>query len=320
LRRLELDRTNIGAAFAFAIAADRRELAVRIAVASRRFWHSHGHLVEGLAALNAALDVMPEADHEARGKLVNGAGILAAQQGDYEAARSLFKRAADLGRQFRSRKQLGNALGNLARIAMIEGDYTQAEELLEQALKDDPHDEYVATLVLECLSEVALARNDLDRALLLAQECCSLARKAGSASMMGNAALALGTALLERAELTEAAVVLHESLGLKVEIAERPGLAECLEVVGGFCAASGDGETAAMLLGAASSVRASVGAARSPDLDAGYRRYVARAHHETVGAAFDRAFAKGTALSTAEAVAVALDAVSTDDRAAAVPS
>ena len=306
LHRLELEHGNTRAALAFAIEAGQRELAVRLALASRRFWHWYGHLAEGLASLRAALAVSLGTEPDPRCRMLNGAGILAAEQGDYEAAQLLFEELLALARAAGVQEMVAQALGNIAVLALHEGNLARAEDLLEEALQTAPDSDYFAAVSFEELAALAAARQDLDRAKGLAEDACALAQRIGSPRMLGNARLMLGTVLLERRELGEAASVLREALALKLEIAERSGLGDCLEVLGELAAAQGEGKAAALLFGAAARIRSSVGAARTANLQGAYARYTDLARREAGARAFDDAFDEGGRLPLTDVLALAL--------------
>jgi predicted ATPase/DNA-binding SARP family transcriptional activator len=309
LAELELEHGNIAAAFSFAVGANDAELALRLALASRRFWNAHSHLAEGLAALQAALELAPAADPVTQALILNSAGILAAEQGDYAEARRSWERCVDLGRRLRDDERLACALSNLARLAMFEGELDSAWTLCEQALETAPREKFVSSVIRQNLALIASVRGDLDRARELAEEACSIMR-APSPRMVADAKLILGRVLLEQRELDLASQVLEETLASKLETDDRSAFADCLDVVGELCAARGEGEEAARIFGAATSVRATFGATQSPELTAGYLRYVELAREEAGEAAFAHAFEGGMALAMREAMARGLEAVS----------
>src|SRR5207244_4397677 len=84
LDQLEREHDNLRAALTFALQHDR-DLALRMAIGLLRFWEIRGHLAEGLSAVAAALAGRDEVTEE-RARALNSAGVLAAEQGDYEAA------------------------------------------------------------------------------------------------------------------------------------------------------------------------------------------------------------------------------------------
>src|SRR5260370_1351548 len=67
--------------------------AVRLGVGVRRFWQIHGYLVEGRQALESALAATPDGPSELRANALNMSGILAGEQGEFDAARASFQAA-----------------------------------------------------------------------------------------------------------------------------------------------------------------------------------------------------------------------------------
>ena len=93
LARLDAERENVHAALEFAIAERDGETAVALVANVWRHWLERGSLTEGraLAAAALALDGEPS---PARVHALNGAGALAAEQGDFAAARAALRGGA----------------------------------------------------------------------------------------------------------------------------------------------------------------------------------------------------------------------------------
>ena len=314
-RRVELEHRNVYEAFAFALDAGRSDLVVRLAVASRRFWYLHGHLEKGLENLEAALGVAPAEDLGLQAVLHNNVGIFAAEQGAYEKAADAFGRCAELHRESGDQLGLSCVLVNLSRLAAFDSEPDRARDLLEEALRLDPEGAERSAISYANLSLCAVDQGDLDGALSLAEKGCSIARRQESARMISDATLALGRVLVERGELERALTALRECLAAKLEIAERPGLAECLEAIAEPCAVGHDPDVAAMLYGCAESIRASVGAARLPDTEARYVRYSSLARSLMGDHAYEGAFEDGRRLPLPDAVEKARAAVAVGDHA-----
>jgi predicted ATPase/DNA-binding SARP family transcriptional activator len=310
LDRLEVEHGNIRVALAFAIGAPDGELALRLALASHRFCFLHGHFAEGLAALEAALEVAPDADPNVQASLCNAAGMLAAEQGEYEGARRWWERCADLADRQGNAALLGCSLANQGRLAWFDGDLESARGFYERSLETNPADDIAVAVSRGNLALIAAARHDLERALELATETLAIAESVESPRLLANARLTLGRVLLERGEAEQAAAVLRPALESKLEIDDRAGFAECLDVIGELCVARGRDREAATVFGAAAAVRASFGVLQSPELHADYVRYSERAREQAGARAFDRAYDKGAALGVPEAMALGVAAAS----------
>jgi tetratricopeptide (TPR) repeat protein len=274
LGRLELEHGNLRAALAFLLEAGEHDASLRLAGALRRFWEVHGHLAEGRRWLEAALEQSDDAPRLARVKALNGAGMLAGDQGDFEAARGFFEPSLELARALRDEGRIGAALANLGNLALFRQDYAEARELYEEAAELWRRVGHTRRLsvALENLGCVALGEGDVDGAVALLEEALELAREGGTLRVVASASRTMARALLVRADLERAAGVLDEALKLAQELGDRHGLAECLEAAAALTAAQGDLPAAARLVGAAEGLLASFGARRKPDEHAWYER------------------------------------------------
>jgi tetratricopeptide (TPR) repeat protein len=185
--------------------------------------------------------------------------------------------------------------------------------LIEQAVETSRGSEVTSALPMENLALIALAENDLERALALAEEARDVAQRAGSARMLGAVTQTLGRVRLARGELDEAKGLLEESLALAREVDEPQAVAARLEALGELAAARREGRKAAILFGAASSVRVSVGAFRDPDQQASYLHYSTLARESAGEAIFERSYIQGAHVPPAEALALAEGATAAVD-------
>src|SRR5581483_6099020 len=175
LRRLALDHDNYRQAIRWALTHGDGATALKLSTALCRFWDVRGHHSEGRAWLAQALAAAPPSDAFARVRVraLQGAGGLAAEQGDLdeaiqltEASLQLARRTGDragrasallwlgiqtmwrheldrasyylqqslaLARQLDDRIGLARALVNLAHVARQQGDFSQAQLWVEQS-------------------------------------------------------------------------------------------------------------------------------------------------------------------------------------------
>ena len=94
LARLEAEHGNLRAALAYAVETADSSSALRLVVGVRRFWQIHGYLAEGRESLESALAATEGTPSELRANGFNMLGILAGEQGDFDAARVEFSAAA----------------------------------------------------------------------------------------------------------------------------------------------------------------------------------------------------------------------------------
>ncbi|HET6319470.1 MAG TPA: LuxR C-terminal-related transcriptional regulator, partial [Chloroflexota bacterium] len=131
IERLDREQDNLRAALIWSQAADRSDIALRLAGALTLFWRFQGNLAEGRRWLRqvvaTAIDRAPEPER-ARwlAKAHAGAGHLAHLQGDVAAARPLLEAAAEHWRDLADARGLAYVLIDLGQVAMLEGDMARA--------------------------------------------------------------------------------------------------------------------------------------------------------------------------------------------------
>ena len=303
LERLEAEHANLRAAISRAREAGDGEAAVRLAAGLRRFWFVHGHAEEGLRTFEAVLELPGDVAPIARNKALNGAAMLAAERGDYAAARRFLELSVELAEELGDPHRIGVATSNLGNLALYEERWEEAERLYERAIElhrgISPRDQGIA---LENLGLAVAGAGDLERAAGLLTDAVAVGERTGSLREAASARVALAWVSMERGDTEHA----HELLAIAhrtfVELADRGKTAECIEAHAGVAAAEGRAEEAARLLGAADALRESVGSVRQPDQDRWVRRLTARL---TVSLDdFEAAHAAGRATASAQAEAL----------------
>jgi predicted ATPase/DNA-binding SARP family transcriptional activator len=307
LERLDREHGNLRAALAFALESGDGETALRIAAALRWFWHIHGHIAEGRRWTEAALARAGDAPELTQVKALNGAGIVAAEQGDHGAARRFFAQSLALARKLGRADRIAAALANLGNLALFEGDYEGARAHYEESVGLWREAENVGrtAATTENLGCVAMLEGDLARAIALFEESEALADKAGDIQQRASSKRALVRALVLEGELDRAAALADASLTLTIEVGERAGLAEGLDACAGLAAMRDDAPMAATLFGAADAVLESIGALRTPDHRPWYERVATLVRSRLDDAAFARAYERGRELPPDEAVELA---------------
>jgi predicted ATPase/DNA-binding SARP family transcriptional activator len=275
--RLELEHDNLRAALSFVRERAEADVELRFCVALWRFWQIHGHLDEGRSALEAALASNPSGDPALLTRALNGAGVLAGEQGDFEAAAGFFEPSLELARQLGDHARIAGALANLGNLALFSGDLPRARLLYEESIEEAVLGDASSTelIVRENLGLVALDEGDLERAIVLLEKSAALAASEQDERTRASSTRALAAALLASGDLVRARSLLGESLTLARRLGELNGIAYCFDTFAGLAAAEGDPEEAALLFGAADVVRSSIGAQRPPDQQPLYEQWLA---------------------------------------------
>jgi predicted ATPase/DNA-binding SARP family transcriptional activator len=226
-----------------------------------------GDHARAIALLDEALELVGElgALEDTADLLYQRAHVLI-RGGDPEAARAGFERGIELGRRAGTPDKVAAGYQGLGDAARLLGDAAQARRLYETALTGYASERFIAVAargaVLIGLAWLAIAENDTGRARDLLREALEGSFDHPLFLYQTNAATALA----------------------------------------GVAAAEGDGERAALLLGAAKALR---GIQVAGDADA--ERVAADARALLGGAAYERAFAEGAALPRDRARALLTD-------------
>jgi predicted ATPase/DNA-binding SARP family transcriptional activator len=308
--RLETEHDNLRSAIEFALDSGDGIAALRLGAGLQRFWHIHGHLAEGRRALEAALAAAPDSDPVLRAKALNGAGVLAGEQGDFEAARQFFEPARTHAEAAGDRRMSAAARVNLGNLAFYAGELEEGRRLYAEALEDSlaVGDAHGAAIARTNLGLVALIADEPATAVELFNEAAEQARIAGDDRELGAALRGLASAQLELGEIERVGSLLAESLVLARRLEEPTAIAESLDAAAGLAAAVRDPDRAAHLFGAADTVRSSIGALRQPDQQALYERWLARTLSQLDAASFTARYEQGRALTLDEACALAVPA------------
>ena len=306
--RLEDEHSNLRAALAFALETGDSVSALRLVVGIRRFWHIHGYLAEGRQALESALAAASEEPSELRANALNMAGILAGEQGEFDAARARFEAALADARASGSTRVISSALVNLGNLAFFGGELEVARDLYKESIEHfvSLGDTRGQALAKENVGLMALTAGDVPEGVTWLTEALELAREVGDDREIGAASRSLAAAMIELGDGAQATSLLAESLALARELGEPHGIAVCLDTFAGLAATGGEVERAATLFGASDAARASIGAQRQPDHQILYDRWLARtlAHLDTN--AYSIHYESGRALTLDEACALAL--------------
>ena len=143
LERLEREHDNLRAALQWLVDQGRAELAARLAGALWRFWEAHNYLSEGRRWLETTLTMVNRVSHslpekrasvsiELRIKALNGAGILANDQGEYPCARELLEASLLLCRALGDKHGIATTLNHLAAVAWFQADHARHRAISEE--------------------------------------------------------------------------------------------------------------------------------------------------------------------------------------------
>jgi non-specific serine/threonine protein kinase len=265
LAELEREHPNLRSALAWFQAQGDAEAMLRLAAALWRFWFIRGYPREGRAWLARALAVSHPWSPALR-EALNGACMMAGNQGDHLEATALAERLLTLAREQGDPEAVARALHLLSYAATYRHDRDQARTLARQALAiarelDDPQSfpDHLNRLGIE--EHIA---GDYARAAALYAEAQSIWRGLGCTWELVVVTTNLGVTAQAQGEITRAAIHYHESLMLLQEVGETWMIEELLALVAAVAAESGDPERAARLIGATDRLIEAIGFALVP--------------------------------------------------------
>jgi non-specific serine/threonine protein kinase len=264
MRRLEREHDNLRAALGLARERGAGETGLRLAAALARFWYMRGYLSEGLEWLDEMLS-LPAAGNAgalgARGRALNGAGMLAQALSELGRAAARIEESLGLHRELGDARGIAISLNSLGNLAVAQGNYERAAPLFEESLelfKTLGTTMGIAT-TLSNLGLVAQYQGEYARAVELHQESLALRREmqdaAGIALTLGN----LGLLARDQGDAARAESLHRESLALRRELGDRMGVALALNNLGLVAADRGDYERAATFFGESLTLRRELG-------------------------------------------------------------
>jgi predicted ATPase/class 3 adenylate cyclase len=304
--QLSLEHDNVRAALSRSLDSCGG-LALRLAASLWRFWHQRGHLVEGRQWLERSLE-RASGGGGARARALNGAGVLAAEQGDIGRAMHYQEESLQVARRTGDRSAEATALCDLASCLDYERPTARGAALLEeatQAFEEVGDVDGVRTALLNLgvsqrqMGDLDAAREALERAVQFDD--------LGDSPVRAHALTELAVVRLLQSNAAAARPLLAEALAAQAASEARLYGDWTLHVVASQAALAGSPVRAVRLAAAAAALGEEIGAS----LDPPDRRLVehclelARAHIDE--SAFEDAWAEGSTMSFDEAAAYALD-------------
>lgn len=309
LARLRRETPNLRIALDYSYACPGQQaIGLHMTVLLRHYWLSLGLFSEGRRWHDRALAIGGDAPEEAWA--VYGAGVLALQQGDLEAAEPLLGRAAGLARDLQDR-DLGAHVTDAQGIALFfAGDLAGAGACHEKALADYAEIGYsdpFALVTLTRLGAVCCLTGELDRAIRLSEECLRISEELGEQWSRGTALWTRGAARWLSGDVSHAIEDTLACLRIKESLEDLHTTTMAIDLLAVCLVAQEDYLRAAELCGAGDSFWTTL---RAPIQQGPYYAEIRRNAADTCRQAlgderFEAAHQRGMGLSVPEAIAVA---------------
>lgn len=274
------------------------------------YWYFRGRLTEGRAWLTAALTHNPDADPELRARSLNGAGVLAEYQGDFDSALELLHESAEISRSLGDRWALAMALNNVGNVYASKTDFETASTFWGEAhsIFRDMDAEGVLTDLgglgasLDNLGNVASISGRIDEARDYYQQGLEVRRKAGNLALAAYSLVNLGT--LEVQAGNREAALDHYVNGLESSLEFQDNFAVSYFLFG--FAALAEAIVATTLLGQCEALREDLGIPLGKLESETQDEILAKARDHLTEEEVDALWEKGRAMSVEEAVQLAL--------------
>lgn len=201
-------------------------------------------------------------NQEGLGETLHIAGTLAAQQGDFETAKEIYRQSLEIRRALGADELVAALLSNLGIVARYEGQYEEAMQLHQEALelRRQLSDQRGISVSLNNLGNVALDQGNLNVARKHIEEGLEILRKIGDTSSTASNLNNLGNVLRDQGEYETARKLYVEGLSINATLGYKWALAYLFEDMGCLEAMLNQPERAAQLIGAASLLRQEIGA------------------------------------------------------------
>ncbi len=316
LQRLEPERDNLRAVNGWAFAHNEAEFAQQFNGFLFAFWiycsslAEASHWLEGALALHGPKN---QAERTPRERMVEAAaldtaGYTAALGFNLARAQALFTRELDLRRELGEAKWIAQALRGISFTFMLSNNLSQAQSYSEQslAIARAASDHWGIAWSLFGLGYQALVRNELTVAQALLEEALPLLQEQGINFGVFRAQLALGHVLRAAGNNVRAHQFYTAALRLQQQMHYLPSSADGLEGLAAIATGTEDLIRAVRIFGAAHAHRQASGWVHLDHQEASYQHDIAAARSQLSTAAWDAAWAEGSAMTLEQAVEYAL--------------
>lgn len=307
--RLELDHDNSRVALAWSLESHQIEAGLKMAGALAWFWHSKGHLSEGKLWLEKILGSGIGTQGKERAKALRALSILSTGTGDYIRAKAFAESSIKLYREIGDHQGVGLALVDLGASLHHEGKEAEAIESCEEGLHllRATGERWGIAYALLWLGDPLFRMGDIDRAATSFEESLRLTRELGDSYLMAWSLGGLADVARLRADYKRATGMFIEALSLYQSSGDKNGPPFSLEALGLIAVALGDEKRAARLWGAASAWREAINEPLALVYQRDYDASIAQARTQLGEEAYESAWAEGHAMSSDQAVALALE-------------
>jgi predicted ATPase len=235
LKRMDAERDNFRAALEWLTQTGNAEWGLRLGASLFRYWEVREQLTEGRDWLARLLNMKGAATrNKARSRGLFAAGVLAAEQGDYNSSCKHHEEGLEIARELNDKWSVAVSLNALAIVTRDKGDLASSDPLFEEnlAMWRELGDRVAIARAVSNLAnhrttqgEYGLARSLYAESFAIFRELGDRTGAAWSLNHQGDAARAQGDAAAARS-------LYEESLATFRELGDRWGIASALADLG----------------------------------------------------------------------------------------
>jgi non-specific serine/threonine protein kinase len=303
------EQDNLRAAVSWAVAdASRSELALRFVGALFWFWYAVGQFREARLLTDRALALPAQVDPGYKGRALLTSALTDLAQGQYRRSVATFEQAIPLLREAGDLHSIAVAQAKRGAATLLGGCVEDAIPILEEALalsKQWPSHDITRVFANFWIGWAAYRQRDFARAREMLDMNASVARQHNMATSLAHSLVTLARVELALGNVEEACAAVLEGLAIEVTVSDGWGIALGLDAAAFAAARRGRYEEAARIQAATAAHRERLAVALpvlSPEQDAELNATL----RAELGARFEAVAAEGRALSTEDAVAMAL--------------
>jgi predicted ATPase/DNA-binding SARP family transcriptional activator len=231
-------------------------------------------------------------------------GRVSSMQGDFASSRTLHEQGLRLYREAGNAHGIANSLYHLGMVACCESDYAASRTYCQESLtiRRETANRMGIAETLNILAIVATNTGDFISARDLHEEGLAIQRDLGNQWGIAAALANLGSVLQPLGDDTRARTLLEEGLRIFRDLGDRRSVASTLEALASAFLQEQCGAYSSRLWGAASALRAAIGAALPPNQREGMESEIAAVREAMGKEAFAAAWEEGSTMSMEQSI------------------
>ena len=233
--RFALEHDNFRAALQWLAESGDADWGLRLGTALFRFWEGCEYFAEGRDSLERLLKIPKAAPpSRARARALFSAGVLAGEQGDYDASDALMGESLDVARKLGDTQGVAVSLNARAVNARDRGNLVMAHALFDESLLlwKELGDRKAVARALSNLAIVVNSQGDYSRARELYAECLAIFEALGDRTGVAWSLNHQGDAAREQGDVADARNLYQQALAIFRELGDRWGIAGTLADLG----------------------------------------------------------------------------------------